>query len=193
MLSVSTPLPSAAELPFVSLAFSGLGLLFLIVGRREWNDLHLARVRYATVVFVATLAAVGAAVVPVALLVATGTTDPSSAVRSAFGGAVAAAFALGFATYAIAVTHLVGRPGEIAIGLGIGWAVVVSVEVGAVLARALGQLVAAAAVRSLGVSNALAPVREWDALLAFSYLAFFYAFTEAHHRVRLAPRPDLPL
>lgn len=187
----------SSELPFhglvlaLSPAFSAVGILLLWVGRHEWNELHRTRVGHANLAFALSLVATVGAAVPVGYFTLTGSADPPSWIAAEFGVAVAVIFAATFITYALVAAHLVGRLGEIAMGVGLGWAVLISAEIGLTLAPKLPPILHAVAARSLALGSVTQPITLLDALLAFSYLAFFVAFTDAHYRVArgLDPAP----
>jgi len=88
-----------------------------------------------------------------------------------------------FVTYALVAAHLVGRLGEVAMGIGLGWAVLLSGLIGIALAPNLQPIVHSVAARNPSVGVLFQPITLLDALLAFSYLAFFVAFVDAHYRV----------
>jgi hypothetical protein len=117
---------------------------------------------------------------------------PPSWLGAEFGVAVAATFVLGFFTYALLTAHLVGRIGEVAIGLGLAWALLISAAIGSVLAPRLGEIATAVASGAGGVAPLVQPIAFLDALLAFSYIAFFVAFVDAHYRVATGVDSDGP-
>jgi len=133
--------------------------------------------------FLLSLVAIALAAIPVAFLTATGASDSGGWWGIEFGASVAVIFGVTFVTYALVAAHLVGRWGEVAMGLGLGWAVLVSGLIGAALAPALHPIVSAISTRSAAVTAATHPITLLDSLLAFSYLAFFFAFVDAHYRV----------
>jgi hypothetical protein len=192
LFSGSGSLPLHGYLPIVSLGSTTVGFVFLFIGRREWNDLHRARLHFAGVLFAASLATVGAAAAPVIYLVYAGSTPVQAVLGAEFGLAIAASVALTFATYTLVAAHLVGRVGEVAIGLGVGWAVVVAVEIGDALAPRLGGIARAAAAHPFTLPPELLSVGGWEAWLAFSYLAFFLAFLDAHYQVARGIGADAP-
>lgn len=187
----------ATELPFHGLvlaltpAFSALGILLLWLGRHEWNELHRRRVGHVNAAFAATIVATVCAGVPVAYFGLAGGTG-SGWVGLEFGAAVAVIFAVTFVTYALVAGHLVGRVGKVAMGVGLAWAVVVSGLIGLALTPEFGTIVRLVGARSLAVGGLFRPILLLDALLAFSYLAFFVAFLDAHHRVAVG-RPTGPV
>jgi hypothetical protein len=147
-------------------------------------------VGYANVAFLLSLVAIALAAVPVAYLSLTGGSDFSGWLGIEFGAAVALVFGVTFVTYALVAAHLVGRSGEVAMGLGLGWAVLVSGLIGATLVPELHPIVMAITARSAAIASATQPITLLDSLLAFSYLAFFFAFVDAHYRVAKGLTPD---
>ncbi|MCI4321982.1 MAG: hypothetical protein L3K18_02315 [Thermoplasmata archaeon] len=183
LASASRQLPFHGLLILVGPAFTALGILFLFLGRREWNELHRSRVRYATLAFGVTLLAIALAAAPIALLSAFGDHAGPGWLGWEFGVAVAVVFAATFVTYALVAAHLVGRLGEVAIVLGLGWSVILSAGIGLALSGQLEPIVHAISARSGSLGPIVDPITLLDALLAFSYLAFFLAFVDAHVRV----------
>jgi hypothetical protein len=74
--------------------------------------------------------------------------------------------------------------------LGLGWAALISGLIGLALSPQLNPLVKSIASRSTAVSSIAHPITLLDALLAFSYLAFFFAFADAHWRVARHLTPE---
>jgi hypothetical protein len=189
-------LTGAGQLPFdgalllLSPVSSGIGILFLWIGRHEWNELHRTRVGHANLAFAVSIVATILAAAPIAYLSALGDPAPPAWLALEFGAAVALVFAITFVTYALVASHLVGRLGEIAMGAGLLWAVVLSVAIGFVLAPQLDPIVHTITARSAALDPIVRPITLLDALLAFSYLAFFLAFADAHYRVAHGLVPD---
>jgi hypothetical protein len=170
--------------------FTAFGILFLWVGRHEWNETHRTRVGHANLAFLLSLVAIALAAAPVAYLSLVGGSDLSGWLGIEFGAAVALVFGVTFVTYALVAAHLVGRWGEVAMGLGLGWAVLVSGLIGAALVPELHPIVNAISARSAAIASATHPITLLDSLLAFSYLAFFFAFADAHYRVAKGLTPE---
>ena len=183
LASHSQALPFHGVLVLLGPAFTALGLLFLYLGRHEWNELHRTRVRYANAAFGVSLAAIALAAAPIAYLSLAGSGNSPGWLAAEFGIAVALVFAVTFVTYALLAAHLVGRSGEIAMGIGLGWAVLVSGAIGLAVSGQLGPIVRAVTARSASIGPIVDPITLLDALLAFSYLAFLLAFVDAHYRV----------
>lgn len=187
---------NSSQLPFHGLllllipASSGIGVLMLWIGRHEWNELHRTRVGHVNLAFAISLVATGLAAAPVAYLAATGAPTPPGWLAIEFGVAVGLVFGITFVTYALVAAHLVGRLGEIAMGVGLAWAILISAAIGLVLAPELHPIVATVVARSVAIGPITRPITLLDALLAFSYLAFFLAFTDAHYRVARGLLPE---
>jgi hypothetical protein len=176
-------LPYHGDLLLLSPLFSVVGILFLYLGRHEWNELHRARVGHAGLAFAISLIATAAAAAPIAYLSALGGPAPAGWVAIEFGIAVALVFAVTFVTYALVASHLVGPVGQIAMALGITWAVIVSALIGLALSGQVQPIVSTIVHRSPALAPIERPITFLDALLGFSYLAFFVAFADAHWRV----------
>lgn len=190
LASASYQLPFHGFLILLGPAFTAFGILFLYLGRHEWNELHRTRIRFAGLAFAVSLVAIALAAVPIAFLAVAGGGGSPGWWGVEFGIAVALVFAVTFVTYALVAAHLVGRSGEIAMALGLGWAVIVSAAIGLAISGQLAPIVKTIADRSVALGPIVDPITLLDALLAFSYLAFFLAFVDAHYRVaRGLPSP----
>jgi hypothetical protein len=190
LLSNSSQLPVHGLLIVLSPVFTALGILLLWIGRHEWSDRHRTRVGHANLAFAVSLVAIALAAAPIVYLTAVGAPSSPGWLSIEFGVAVAVVFAITFVTYALVASHLVGRFGEIAMGLGLTWAILVSAVIGFVLSAQLDPIVRTVANRSVSIGPIVNPITLLDALLAFSYLAFFLAFVDAHYRVAKGITPD---
>jgi uncharacterized membrane protein YidH (DUF202 family)/energy-converting hydrogenase Eha subunit E len=186
----SSELPFHGYLILLGPVFSAFGILFLWIGRHEWNETHRTRVSHANLAFLLSLGAIALAAAPVAYLSVVGGSDTTGWLGVEFGVSVALVFGVTFVTYALVAAHLVGRWGEVAMGLGLGWAVLICGLIGAALAPQLHPIVHAITTRSAAIGVATHPITLLDALLAFSYLAFFAAFADAHWRVAKGLTPE---
>ena len=186
----SSELPFHGYLILLSPVFSAFGILFLWVGRHEWNETHRTRVGHVNLAFLLSLVATALAAAPVAYLTVTGGSDSSGWLGVEFGVSIALVFGITFVTYALVAAHLVGRWGEVAMGLGLGWAILISGLIGLALAPELHPIVSAVTARSAAITAIAHPITLLDALLAFSYLAFFFAFADAHYRVAKHLTPE---
>jgi hypothetical protein len=192
LASGSSQLPFHGILILLSPAFTVLGLLFLWIGRHEWNELHRTRVGHANLAFAISLLATGLAAGPVVYLTLQGGGSPPGWLAFEFGAAIAVVFSITFVTYALVAAHLVGRSGEIAMGLGLAWAALISILIGLALSPKLATIAGEVTHRSISIGPILDPITLLDALLAFSYLAFLFAFADAHYRVARGLDPSTP-
>jgi hypothetical protein len=183
LLTGANHLPFHGYLILLSPVISGVGILFLYVGRHEWNELHLTRVRFAGTAFALNLVAIVLAAVPIAYLTITGAASSSRVWEIVFGTSIALIFGITFVTYALVAAHLVGRVGEIAMGVGLAWSLIISALIGIALSPQLRPLAQSIAARSPALGSVTSPITLFDGLLGFSYLAFFVAFADAHYRV----------
>jgi hypothetical protein len=190
--------PGLSFLYLLPLALTGLGLLFVWVGREEWDKIHLVRVRTAHEIFGASLlgAVVGPAVLAVLYLV------PSLGVplwaQVVFGAALGSLVFGTFVTYAYLVFHLVTLPGRVAVGLALFWSFVVSLFVGIAMAGALPSLLALIGSRSLTVPAFVTPVDYLASYLFVAYFLLLVAYVEAHVAVarglvRVPMQPGVPV
>ena len=177
------------ELPFhgyvfaLTPVFSVLGLLFLWAGRHEWNDLHRKRVGHVNLAFTVSLIATALAAAPIAYLSVERGPSPPEWIALEFAVAVALVFGVTFVTYALVAAHLVGPTGQVAMALGLLWAIIISASIGLALSSHLNEIVGTVVGRTLSIDPIARPITLLDALLGFSYLAFFVAFADAHWRV----------
>jgi hypothetical protein len=172
----------------VSALSTVFGLLFLWLGRHEWNELHRTRVGYTNATFFATIVLVALAVAPAAYLVARGEPLPSW-LASEVGAAVAAALVATFLTYVWVVLHLVTR----AVGFGLVAAPLAAIPVGylvgSVLATQLPMYLPRVSSQPLGLAGLADPVAQPLAWLVVPYALLFVAFVDAHRRVARGLEP----
>ena len=183
LVSNSSQLPFHGLLILLGPAFTACGILFLWLGRHEWNELHRTRIRYANAAFALSLVAIALAAAPIAYLALMGGASPPGWLVVEFGASIALVFGITFVTYALVAAHLVGRVGKIAMALGLGWAVLISAAIGLALSPQLSSIVRTITDRSISIGAIVNPIALLDSLLAFSYLGFFVAFVDAHYRV----------
>jgi len=183
LVTGSANLPFHGDLLLLSPVFSVVGILFLWIGRHEWNELHRTRVGHANLAFAVSIIATALAAAPIAYLSAVGGPTPPGWLGVEFGVAAALVFAVTFVTYALVASHLVGPVGQAAMAIGLTWAVIISAAIGLALAGQLHPIVSTIVARSPALAPIEKPITLLDALLGFSYLAFFVAFVDAHWRV----------
>jgi len=171
-------------LPF---AMTLAGLLFVWVGRHEWNELHRSRVRQAHLVFGLSLlgAVVAGAVVGVLYLEPSLGSPPWA--RGLFGAAVGSLVLGTFVTYALLVFHLVPRPSKALLLASLLWALGVAGLVGGTMAANLPTILDLAARRTLTVPTFVGPVDSLASYLFVSYYLLLAAYLDAHRTVARGP------
>ena len=137
LLTAGSFLPGTSLLFLLPAVVTLLGLLFILIGRHEWDELHRARVRRANLIFALSLLAGFVAGIEVTLLAAYPGVGAPLWAEVVFGAAVGS-FLLGtFVTYAQLVFHLVTRPSKVALVASIAWALIVSALIAQTLAADL--------------------------------------------------------
>ena len=180
LVSSGALLPGTSVVFLLSTIVTLLGLLFLFLGRHEWNELHRARARRTNQIFALSLLGGFVAAGEVALLVVYPSLGAPFWAQALFGAALGSLVLGTFITYAYLVFHLVGRPSKAVLIASAMWALVVSAYVGRVLGGDLPVVLAAVAHRSLTIENLLAPVDYLASYLFVSYFLLFVAYLEAH-------------
>jgi hypothetical protein len=180
LLTAGSFLPGASLLFLLPALVTLLGLLFLLVGRHEWDELHRARVRRAHLIFGLSVLAGVIAAVDLTVLVAYPTIGVPLWAEVVFGAAVGA-FLLGtFATYAQLVFHLVTPPSKVALVAATLWALVVSVFIAHTLAADLPDLLGTIGAHSFSLDYLISPVDYLASFLCLSYFLLLGAYVDAH-------------
>jgi uncharacterized membrane protein YidH (DUF202 family) len=190
--------PGESLLYLFPLVLTGIGLLFVWVGRGEWNAVHIVRVRTANRVFAASLlgAIVAAAVVGLLLAVPSLGTPPWAELL--YGAAIGSLVFGTFVTYAYLVFHLVSVPGQVVVALALAWALFISVAIAFIVATSLPSVLSIVSTQSLAVPAFVAPVDFLASALFVSYFLLLIAFIEAHvavarGRVVVSGSPGVPV
>lgn len=183
VLTGSTTLIAGGSLFLLGAVATVLGLLFLWVGRHEWNELHRQRVRHAHLTFVGVLVLGAAAAAPPAYFAYANPTRLPAWLGPEVGAAVALSLLVTVAMYVVVVLHLVGPAGKAVLALALLTAVPVSYYIGLDVARDLPKYIAAATAGPTGVLPIAEPVLGLFSWLFASYFFLLAAFAEAHHRV----------
>jgi hypothetical protein len=178
--SSGTLLPGTSVVFLLSTAVTVVGLLFLLLGRHEWNELHRARVRRTTVIFALSVVGGVVAAVEVALLTLYPGIGTPLWAEVLFGAALGSLVLGTFITYVHLVFHLVSRPSKAVLVAAAVWALIVSAYVGRVLAGDLPAILGAVANRSLTVDHLLGPVDYLASYLFVSYFLLLAAYLDAH-------------
>ena len=189
-------LSSGAFLPGTSLVFLAstvvtlLGLLFLFLGRHEWNEIHRSHAARTNQIFALSLAGGVIAAVEVGILAYHPSIGTPVWAEVLFGTSLASLVFGTFATYAYLVFHLVRTPSRVVLVASALWALAVSAYIGRVLAGDLPAVLAAIAARSLTFDSLLSPVDYLASYLFVSYFLLFAAYLDAHTVVARGPPTD---
>lgn len=175
--------PGANVLFVLPFAMTVLGLLFVWVGRHEWNALHRSRVRQAHLVF--GLSLVGALVA--GTVVGALTLEPAAGApvwaEGLFGAGVGSLVLGAFLTYALLVFHLVPGPSKALLLASLVWALIVAVFVGGAMAVNLPSILELATQRTLTVPSLFRPVDALASYLFVSYFLLLAAYVDAHRTI----------
>lgn len=190
--------PGASLLYLLPLFLTVVGLLFVWVGREEWNQIHMVRIRTANRVFALSLLGAVVAGAVVALLLAIPSLGAPAWAAALFGAAVGSLVFGTFVTYAYLVFHLVSNPGRAAVVLALVWAFVISILVAIYLAGTLATILSIITTRNLSIPAFVTPVDFLVSYLFVSYFLLLAAFVEAHVAVarglvNVPNRPGMPV
>ncbi len=195
---VGADAPGASVLYLLPLVLTAVGLLFVWVGREEWNQVHLVRVRTANRVFAGSLLGAVVAGALLALLVSVPSLGAPDWAEGLFGAAVASLVFGTFVTYAYLVFHLVSDPGRVAVGAALVWAFAISVLVAISIGSALPTILTIISARDLSIPAFVTPVDFLISYLFVSYFLLLAAYVEAHVAVArglvdVPNRPGMPV
>ncbi|MFZ0891872.1 MAG: hypothetical protein WB778_10215 [Thermoplasmata archaeon] len=195
LLTQGSFLPGTSLLFLFPAIMTLLGLLFILVGRHEWDEIHQARVFQANLIFGLSILAGVIAGVELGFLAYYGLGAPLWA-ELLFGSSVGA-FVLGtFVTYAQLVFHLVRRPSKAALVAAIAWALIISALIGESLAASLATILGLIDARSFSVGALIGPIDFLGSFLFVSYFLLLIAYMDAHLTVAKgltkAPAPKPP-
>lgn len=183
LVTGSTALVAGGSLFLIGGIATAAGLLFLFLGRHEWNEVHHDRVRHAHLAFAAVLALGAAAVAPPAYYATRSSATLPFWVGPEVGAAIALALVISIVLYDLVVFHLVATAGKALL--------VIATLAAAPVAYVIGSTVAANLPNYLdtvrGTPGALivlvGPVVQLLSWLFACYLLLLIAFTDAHRRV----------
>ena len=180
LLTAGSFLPGSSLLFLLPAVVTLLGMLFILVGRHEWDENHRARVRRANQIFALSLVAGFVAGIEITLLaVYSGIGTPLWA-EVVFGAAVGA-FLLGtFVTYAQLIFHLVTRPSKWALVASTLWALVISALIARTLAGDLPSILGLIGAHSFSFDYLISPVDYLASFLFVSYFLLLAAYVDAH-------------
>ena len=193
LLSTGALLPGTSVVFLLSTAVTLLGLLFLFLGRHEWNELHRARAARTNQIFGLSLLGGFVAAGEVAYLAFYPSVGTPFWAEVLFGAALGSLVLGTFVTYAYLVFHLVRDPSKVVLIASAVWALIVSAYIGRDLASDLPTILAAVSSRSLTVEGLVAPVDYLASYLFVSYFLLFAAYLDAHAIVARGPPTATPV
>lgn len=183
LVTGSTQLIAGGSLFLIGAVATVLGLLFLWVGRHEWNELHRARVRHAHLTFLGVLVLGAVAVGPAAYFGAESPNAVPAWVPPLVGAAAGLALVVTVAMYVVVVLHLVGYAGKAVLGLSLIASLVPAYLLAVAIDRDLPSYLSAAGSNPPSVLAQIEPLFALFSWLFASYLFLLVAFVDAHRRV----------
>ncbi len=183
VLTGTVQLIAGSSLFLVGTVATVLGLLFLWIGRHEWNEVHVQRVRHAHLAFATSVVLAAAAVGPAAYY---GYVSPDALpwwLGAEVGAAVAISLLVTVWMYIVIVYHLVAWPGKAILGLSLFVAVPVAVLFGQSIMINLPSYLHSATSSPMGVLPLVEPALNLLSWLFASYVLLLAAFADAHRRV----------
>lgn len=160
-----------------------LGVLFLTLGRHEWNEIHRTRVHHAHLTLLVTVLLALAAAGPIAYYAYMSGLSIPSWLAYEVGAAVAASLFLSFILYAIIVYHLLGTVGRAILILALLAAVPVVGIVGYHIAGDIPTYLATVRSSPTKLAALVEPVVAYLSYMFLAYALFAVAFIDAHRRV----------
>lgn len=168
-----------------------LGVLFLTIGRHEWNELHRQRVHHAHLTFYTTVLLGAAAAGPVGYYAyMTGLSIPGWLAYEV-GAAVAGSLFFSFVLYAIIVYHLLGRTGQAILVLALVAAIPVVGVVGYHIAGGLPTYLTTVRSSPSKLAALIEPVVAYLSYMFLAYALFAVAYLDAHRRVARGLEPPM--
>ncbi|MFZ0829909.1 MAG: hypothetical protein WCB18_09935 [Thermoplasmata archaeon] len=166
-----------------------MGVLFLTLGRHEWNELHHQRVHHAHLTLLVTVLLGAAAAGPVAYYAYMSGLAIPSWLAYEVGGAVAGSLFFSFILYAIIVYHLLGTTGRAILILALVAAIPVVGIVGYHISGDLPAYLATARASPSKLVSLIEPVLAYLSYMFLAYALFAVAFIDAHRRVARGLEP----
>jgi hypothetical protein len=157
-----------------------LGILFVWVGRHEWNETHATRTRRASLLFVLSLLGGFVAAGVLALLALEPSLGTPLWAEVLFGAGIASLLFGTFVTYAYLVLHLVRPSTRAVLVVALLWALVVAAFITLSLASALPTTLSLIETRQFTVPSFLSPVDHLISFLFASYFLLLAVYIDAH-------------
>ncbi len=193
LISTGSLLPGTSIVFLLSTAVTLLGLLFLFLGRHEWNELHRSRAARTNQIFLLSLLGGFIAAVEVVILWQYPSIGTPPWAEWLFGAALGSLVLGTFITYSYLVFHLVRNPSKVVLVVSAIWALLVSAYIARDLAADLPSIVNAVSSRSLTVESLVSPVDYLASYLFVSYFLLFAAYLDAHSVVAKGPPTARPV
>lgn len=160
-----------------------VGMIFLTIGRHEWNELHRTRVGHAHATFLTVVLLGAAAAGPLAYYGYNPSVTIPSWISYEAGAAIAASLFFSFILYAVIVYHLLSPGGRATLAVALAAAVPVAGVVGFFVARDIPTYLATVRASPTKLTTLVEPVVSYLSYMFLAYALFAVAFMDAHRRV----------
>jgi len=177
-------LPFGGALLYLPILFTLVGLVFLTIGRHEWDELHRRRVAHARRLFVLAILLGGAAAVALAYYVDVAPTAQQPATLAPFVAiTAAAAYFTSYLLYAVMAAHLLRPVVWVVLGGAMLWAGYVAYELARTVNDQFPTYLSALRAHTASVAALTAPLDDALSTMFVTYLLLVIAFADAHRRV----------
>lgn len=179
-------LPFGGALLYLPIVFTLVGLVFLTIGRHEWDELHKRRVAHARRLFLVAILLGAIAAAAVAYYVDVAPTAQQPATLAPFVAiAAAAAYFTSYLLYAVLAAHLLRPVVWAVLGGAMLWAAYVAYELAVTVDDQFPTYLAVLRDHTASLAGLTAPL---DTILSTMFVTYFLlviAFADAHRRVAL--------
>lgn len=179
-------LPFGGALLYLPIVFTLVGLVFLTIGRHEWDELHKRRVAHARRLFLVAIVLGAIAAAAVAYYVDVAPTAQQPATLAPFVAiAAAAAYFTSYLLYAVLAAHLLRPVVWAVLGGAMLWAAYVAYELAVTVDDQFPTYLAVLRDHTASLAGLTAPL---DTILSTMFVTYFLlviAFADAHRRVAL--------
>ncbi len=183
-LTRAVGLPFGGALVYLSVGFTLVGLVFLTIGRHEWDELHHRRVAHARRLFILAALLAGAAAAAVGYYVDIAPTAAQPATLAPFVAiAVAGAYFATYLLYAVLAAHLLRPVTWVILAGALVWAGYVAYQLAVIVDQQFGTYLADLRDHTASVSGLTAPVTAELSTMFITYFLLVLAFADAHQRV----------
>jgi hypothetical protein len=177
-------LPFGGALLYLPILFTVVGLVFLTIGRHEWDELHRRRVAHARRLFLLALLFGLAAVGAIAYYVEIAPTAAQPATLAPFVAiAVAAAYFTSYLLYAAVAGHLLRPVTWLLLAGALVWAGYVAYQLAVTVNSQFGSYLSVLRDHGGNVSGLTAPLTAELSTMFVTYFLLVVAFADAHQRV----------